>query len=64
VRIREYGRAMVPARILGGGGTVGSARKLYFNPYISYKIIMRCDPVSYNLIRKVHHGKENVIQIH
>jgi hypothetical protein len=24
VRIREYGRAMVPARILGGGGTVGS----------------------------------------
>ena len=44
----------------GVGVPGGSGGKLTYGVGISYNLIMRCDPVSYNLIRKAHHEEATV----
>jgi hypothetical protein len=52
---------MEPARDFGGWVVRGvRAEKLTYGVGIIYNIIMRCESVSYNLTRKVHHEEATV----
>jgi hypothetical protein len=44
---------------MGAGG--GSGENLQYGVDISYNLIIRCQPVSYNLNRKVDHEKEAAV---
>ena len=61
MRVLVYRARMEPARDFGGWVVRGvRAEKLTYGVGIIYNIIMRCDPVSYNLIRKVQHEEATV----